>query len=59
LGLKGGEERLLKQLLQDEEFCNHAKKKLNNAECRLLGIGEKKKRKSRKRIIKTSLEKWM
>ena len=59
LGLKGGEERLLKQLLQDEEFCNHAKKKLNNAECRLLGIGEKKKRKPKKKLVKTSLDKWM
>jgi len=33
------------QLLQDDEFKEHAKKKLNNSECRLLGIGEKRRRK--------------
>lgn len=59
LGLRGGEERLLKQLLQDDEFCTYAKKKLNNGECRLLGIGEKKKSKPRKRVVKASLEKWL
>ena len=36
---------VLMQLLQDNEFKEHAKKKLNNSECRLLGIGEKRRRK--------------
>ena len=36
---------VLMQLLQDDEFKEHAKKKLNNSECRLLGIGEKRRRK--------------
>ncbi len=37
--------KLLPQLLQDEEFKDWAKTKLNNAECRLLKLGEKKRRK--------------
>ena len=37
--------KLLPQLLQDEEFKAWAKTKLNNAECRLLKLGEKKRRK--------------
>lgn len=36
---------VLMQLLQDEQFKEHAKKRLNNSECRLLGIGEKRRRK--------------
>lgn len=43
LGLK--EERLLKQLLKDEDFKQFAKTKLNNSECRMLNLGEKKRRK--------------
>lgn len=36
---------VLKQLLMDEDFKEWAKKKLNNAECRILKIGEKRRRK--------------
>lgn len=43
LGVK--EPRLLSQLFKDEEFKTWAKTKLNNGECRLLKIGEKKRRK--------------
>lgn len=43
LGVKNP--KLLPLLLKDEEFKEKAKKKLNNAECRLLKIGEKKRRK--------------
>jgi len=50
LGLKSDGERLLKQLCQDEEFSRWAKTKLNNSECRLLGLGEKKIRKSKIKI---------
>ena len=39
------DERTLKQLLKDSEFTKWAKTKLNNGECRLLKIGEKKTRK--------------
>jgi len=49
LGLK--EERLLNQLLLDEDFKKFAKTKLNNAECRLLKIGEKKRRKKTDPVI--------
>jgi len=49
LGVKN--ERLLRQLLKDEEFVNMAKKKLNNAECRILGIGEKKRRKKTDPVV--------
>ena len=43
LGVKNP--KVLKQLLLDEEFKQYAKTKLNNAECRILKIGEKRKRK--------------
>jgi len=52
LGVKGGDERLLRQLLKDEDFAKFAKTKLNNAECRILGLGEKKKRKAKKKTVK-------
>ena len=43
LGVKNP--KILSQLLQDEDFKTWAKTKLNNAECRLLKLGEKKRRK--------------
>jgi hypothetical protein len=52
LGVKSGGERLLKQLLEDEDFKKFAKTKLNNSECRLLGLGEKKKSKPKPKKIK-------
>lgn len=42
---------VLKQLLKDSDFTEHAKKKLNNSECRLLGIGEKRRRKKTDPVI--------
>jgi hypothetical protein len=45
VGIKTGEERLLRQYLKDEEFVEYAKTKLNNGECRILGLGEKRRRK--------------
>ena len=50
LGLKSGEEKTLRQLCQDESFRQWAKTKLNNGECRLLGLGEKKIRKSKPKV---------
>ena len=49
---------LLPLLLKDEAFREQAKKKLNNAECRLLKIGEKKRRKKTTPIVinQSSLE---
>lgn len=50
LKLRSGDERLLRQLCKDEDFSRWAKTKLNNSECRLLGLGEKKIRKSKPKI---------
>ena len=44
LGIKSGEERLFKQFKKDEEFVEFAKTKLNNGDCRILGLGEKRRR---------------
>lgn len=59
LGVK--EPRLLKQLLKDEDFKQFAKTKLNNSECRMLGLGEKKRRKKTEPIKakQTSLGEYM
>lgn len=43
LGVK--EPKVLRQLLRDNEFKEWAKSKLNNTDCRLLSLGEKRKRK--------------
>jgi len=52
---------LLPLLLKDEAFREQAKKKLNNAECRLLKIGEKRRRKKTTPIVinQSSLEDFM
>ena len=44
LGLKSHESYLLHDLLKDVKFAEYAKTKLNNSECRLLGLGEKKRK---------------
>jgi len=47
LGIKNSDTRILKQLLQDDVFKKHTMKKLNNGDCRILGLGEKpRKRKT-------------
>ena len=55
VGLKPDEERLFKQLIKSEEFVKFVKKKYNNEECRLMGLGERKvrKEKPKKPKIKT------
>jgi hypothetical protein len=45
LKLKKSDEHVIKQLLQDKDFAEYAKTRLNNAECRLLHLGEKTRRK--------------
>ena len=52
LGLKSSEERLYRQLIQDEDFRTYAKSKFNNIDCRIMGLGEKVVRKDRKTKIK-------
>ena len=53
--------RVLKQLCKDEIVASQFKKKLNNGECRLLGLGEKRKRKKTDpiRAKQTSLEDYL
>ena len=55
LGLRSGDERLLRQLCKDDNFVIYAKSKLNNSECRLLGLGEKKIRKSKPKVKQIKL----
>ena len=52
LGLKPSEERLYRQLIQDEEFRNYAKTKFNNINCRIMGLGEKRTPKDKVKKIK-------
>ena len=47
LGIKNADKRIFKQLTKDEKFVKFAKSKLNNSECRLLGLGEKRVRKAK------------
>lgn len=47
LGIKNADKRVFKQLTNDEDFVKFAKSKLNNGECRLMGLGEKRVRKSK------------
>lgn len=45
LGIKNADLRIFNQLKRDEEFVKFARTKLNNSDCRILGLGEKKRRK--------------
>jgi len=59
LGVKNP--RVLQQLCMDKTVVSQFKKKLNNGECRLLGLGEKRKRKKTDpiRAKQTSLEDYL
>ena len=60
LKLKKSDAHLLKSLLQDEEFLENAKTKLDNTECKVLGIGNKKRKKRYAPIKpKQSLGAWL
>ena len=60
LGLKPREYYNLPFLLQNEEFKENAKKKLNHKECRFLKLGEKKRRKKIDPIIpEVGLDRWI
>lgn len=50
LGVKNP--KILKQLLKDEDFKEYARSKLTNADCRLLKLGEKKRRKKLDPVVK-------
>ena len=47
LGIKNADRRIFKQLIQDKDFVTFAKSKLNNGDCRLMGLGEKKVHKNK------------
>ncbi len=47
LKIKNADKRIFRQLTKDEVFLKYAKSKLNNSECRLLGLGEKRVRKAK------------
>jgi len=61
--LKVKNPKLLNQLFKDDEFMTWAKTKLNNRECRLLKIGEKKKGRKKKTdpitVTQTTLEEYI
>ena len=61
LGIKNADLRIFKQMKKDEAFVKYAKTKLNNSDCRILGLGEKKRRKKTDPIIvvQNSLEEYM
>ena len=59
LGIKNGEERIFNQLMKDSEFIKYARDKLNNTDSRILGLGEKPKKKAKPKIKSPSLEDFM
>ena len=54
---------VLQQLIKDEDFVTWAKTKLNNGECRLLKLGEKRKARKKKTdpitVQQTTLEEYI
>ena len=60
LGLRRHETYLIQDLLKNEKFKKYAMTKLNNSECRLLKLGEKKVRKIDNIVLPTpTLDKWL
>jgi len=59
--LKVKNPQVLQQLLMDEDFKTWARKKLNNGECRILKMGEKRRRKKTTPIVvnQSSLEDYI
>jgi hypothetical protein len=60
LKLRFEEQHLLDKLLEDDDFVKYAKTKLDNRQCRLLGLGEKRVRKEKKKKENiTTLDRWL
>jgi hypothetical protein len=60
LGLRRHETYLLNDLLKDDKFKKYAMTKLDNSECRLLKLGEKRKREvSVFKPPTTTLDRWL
>jgi len=60
LGLKKSDVYLFNNLKQDSTLVEHFKKKINNGDCRLLSLGEKKRKSRYEKIVpkQLTLEDW-
>tara|TARA_R100000152_G_C6781951_1_gene217725 strand:- start:1174 stop:2016 length:843 start_codon:yes stop_codon:yes gene_type:complete len=58
VGLKSNESYLLEQLLEDEDFAEYVKRKVNHTERRMLNLGEKKRKIRKKQPKLKGLEEW-
>jgi hypothetical protein len=56
LGLKISDEYLIRDLLKDESFLEMTKKRLNNKEYRILGLGEKPRKRRNAPMVPQTLE---
>ena len=52
IGIKNGDKRIFTQMKNDDEFVKYVKTKFNNADCRILNLGEKKEEKKGKIKVK-------
>tara|TARA_R100000742_G_scaffold4275_1_gene1603 strand:- start:3581 stop:4432 length:852 start_codon:yes stop_codon:yes gene_type:complete len=60
LKLKREQQHLLKHLLEDDDFRKYAKSRLDNRQCRLLKLGEKREIKIKQpTVVATKLDKWL
>lgn len=56
LGIQNGDIRIFNQLKNDEEFLKFVRKKLNNENCRILGIKDEKKERKKIKKVKTLMD---
>ena len=58
IGLKSNESYILEQLLEDKDFAEYVKKRVNNTERRVLNLSEKKRTKKKVSPKQKGLEEW-
>jgi hypothetical protein len=58
IGLKSNESYILEQLLEDKDFAEYVKKRVNNTERRVLNLSEKKRTKKKISPKQKGLEEW-
>tara|TARA_R110000796_G_scaffold130356_1_gene245948 strand:+ start:336 stop:1199 length:864 start_codon:yes stop_codon:yes gene_type:complete len=60
IGIRNADKRIFIQMIDDEDFLKYAKTKFNNSDCRILSLGEKKRRKKTDpiRVQQLSLEEF-
>ncbi len=58
IGIRNADTRIFNQMKQDDEFVKYAKSKFNNGDCRILSLGEKKRRRKTEpvKVQQNSLE---